>query len=181
MEGWRVDCPICGTALEDFRLYTRLFRADPTDALLVSIQSSARDGERIMDRAFRRRGTGSAHSVLMRSLLLPQAPRPRMAVTTAQKPRVLDLVVPGTDDFLRRLQPENWLWSPRLLPLSVRIPVLAGVACVSSLPERWIDKLVGAVAPPHQASLLHCFQALLSSDHTGPPPRIPPYSQILRQ
>ena len=28
MEGWRITCPICGAALEDFRLLTRLFRAD---------------------------------------------------------------------------------------------------------------------------------------------------------
>ena len=181
MEGWRVSCPICGTALEDFRLYTRLFRADPADALLVSIESKARDGERIMGRAFRRRGAGSAHTLLMRSLLLPQAPRPRMAVTTAPIPRVLALVVPGADDFFQRLQPENWPWSPRLLPLSVRIPVLAGVAHVSSLPERWLDTLVGAVAPPHQASLLHCFRTLSSSDYTGLRPHTRPYSQILRQ
>jgi hypothetical protein len=182
MEGWRVSCPICGTALEDFRLYTRLFRADPTDALLVSIASSARDGERIMDRAFRRRGgAGSAHTALMRSLLLPQAPRSRMAVATVPMPRVLDLVVPGAEDFFRRLQPENWQWSTRFLPLSIRIPVLAGVARVLRLPEHWIDQLVGAVAPPHQASLLHCFWALSSPDHAQPPPRTLPYSQILRQ
>jgi hypothetical protein len=142
MEGWRVSCPICGTALEDFRLSTRLFRADPADALLVSIDSSARDGEQIMDRAFRRRGAGSAHTVLMRSLLLPQAPRPRMAVTTAPVPRVLDLVVPGTEDFLQRLQPENWPWSPRLLPLSARIPVLAGGSRRVE-PARALDRQVG--------------------------------------
>ncbi len=47
MEGWRLTCPICGAALEDFRLYTRLFRADPSDALLVKIERNARDGERI--------------------------------------------------------------------------------------------------------------------------------------
>ena len=179
MEGWRVSCPICGTTLEDFRLYTRLFRADPADPLLVSIEGSARDGEQIMDRAFRRRGAGSAHAVLMRSLLLPQVPRPRMAAATALVPRVLELVVPGAEDFFQRLQSENWPSSPRFLPLSVRIPVLAGVARVVSLPERWIDRLVGAVAPPHQARLLHCYRALSLSDHVGH--RTLPYSQVLRQ
>jgi hypothetical protein len=181
MEGWRVSCPICGTALEDFGLYTLLLRADPADALLVSIESNARDGERIMDRAFRRSSAGSAHTVLMRSLLLPQTTRPREAVAAAPVPQVLDRVVPGAEEFFQRLQPENWLLSARFLPLSVRIPVLAGIARVLSLPERWIDKLVGAVAPPHQASLLHCFRALSSSDHTGLPPHTPRYSQILRQ
>lgn len=181
MEGWRVSCPVCGTALEDFSLYMRLFRADPADALLVSIERSARVGEQIMDRAFRRRDAGWAHTVLMRSLLLPQAPRSGMAVTTIPAPRVLDLVVPGADDFFQRVRPENLSRSYRLLPLSVRIPVLAGVAQVLSLPERWIDTLVGAVAPPNQASLLQCFRALESSDLDRAPSLTPPYSQILRQ
>ena len=75
MEGWRLTCPICGAALEDFRLYTRLFRADPSDALLMKIERNARDGERVMDRASRRRGAGSTHAALMRSLLLPQTSR----------------------------------------------------------------------------------------------------------
>ena len=101
-----------------------------------------------------------------------------MAAATAPAPRVLDLVVPGTEDFFQRLQ--NWPRSARFLPLSIRIPVLAGVARVLSLPERWVDTLVGAVAPPHQASLLHCLGALSSSDHNGPR-HTPPYSQILRQ
>ena len=74
MEGWRITCPICGTALEDFRPYTRLFRADPSDALLVQIRSTARHGERIVDRARDRHSDNSTHAALMRSLLSPQAP-----------------------------------------------------------------------------------------------------------
>jgi hypothetical protein len=71
MEGWRISCPICGTTLEDFSLYTRLFRADPADPLLMSIERNSRDGERIMDRASRRRIADSTHHALMRSMLLP--------------------------------------------------------------------------------------------------------------
>jgi hypothetical protein len=33
-----------------------------------------------------------------------------------------------------------------MLPLSLRIPALAGVAIVSRRPKHWIDKLVGAAA-----------------------------------
>ncbi|MBV8158495.1 MAG: TniQ family protein [Dyella sp.] len=90
MEGWRINCPICGAALEDFRLYTRLFRADPSDSLLVRINRSAREGEQIMDRASKRRGGGSAHTGLMRSLLLPQAPRSVTRETAAAIPRLLN-------------------------------------------------------------------------------------------
>lgn len=153
MEGWRITCPVCGAALEDFRPYTRLFRADPADPLLARIDSSAREGEQIMDRAFRRHHGGSAHAALMRSLLLPQAPK-----TTTAPPRLLDLVVPGSEDFFQRLPPENWPCSSRMLPLSVRIPVLAGVAAVWRRPEYWIEKLVCAAARQNQPELLRWWQ-----------------------
>jgi hypothetical protein len=141
MEGWRITCPICGAALEDFRPYTRLFRADWADPMLARIGRSAREGELIMDRAFRRRHGGSAHAALMRSLLIQQAPKTTTRATTAAPPRLLDLVVPGADDFFRRLPPEYRSWTSQTLPLSMRIPVLAGVAAVLSRPEYWIDKL----------------------------------------
>ena len=96
MEGWRIACPICGAALEDFRLYTRLFRADPADALLARIGGGARDGERSMDRASKRRGGGAAHAALMRSLLLPQVALRGTRETAAAVPRLLHLVVPGS-------------------------------------------------------------------------------------
>jgi hypothetical protein len=140
MEGWRITCPVCGAALEDFRLYTRLFRADPSDALLVRIERSAREGEQIMDRESRRRGSASAHAALMRDLLLPQVPRTatRGATTT---PRLLDLVVPDSEGFFQRLQPENWPCTARMLPLSIRVPVLAGGGRVE--PSRLLDRQAG--------------------------------------
>ena len=157
MEGWRVSCPICRTALEDFGLYTRLFRADPADALLVSIESNARDGERIMDRAFRRSSAGSAHSVLMRSFLLPQTARPREAVAAAPVPRILDLVVPGGRRVLSALATGK---------LAVVRPVFAAErphSCPGGdrtrvEPARALDRQVGrrcsAAAPGKSAALL---------------------------
>jgi hypothetical protein len=159
MEGWRLTCPICGVALEDFRLYTRLFRADPSDALLVMIERSAREGEQIMDRASRRRGGGSAHATLMRSLLLPQAPKSGTREAAAVAPRLLNLVVPGSEDFLQRLSPATWPCTARMLPLSLRAPVLAGVAAVSSRPDYWAAKLVSATPQSAQAGLVHCIRA----------------------
>ena len=43
--------------------------------------------------------------------------------------------VPGADDFFGRMAPENWPCTSRMLPLSVRIPVVTGVATDSSHPE----------------------------------------------
>ena len=148
MEGWRITCPICAGALEDFRLYRRLFRADPSGVLLTRFGGSARKGEQVMDRASRQRGVSSAYDALMRSLLFPQARTgTREAPVT---PRLLNLVVPEAAEFFHRLPAENWLCSSRLLPLSVRIPVLAGVAVVSSCPDYWLERLLGAAMPVHQ-------------------------------
>jgi TniQ len=172
MEGWRITCPVCGAALEDFRLYMRLFQADPSDALLVQIESSAREGERIMDRASRRRRGGMAHTALMRSLLLPQAPKSGTRVTAAVTPRLLNLVVPESEGFFQRLPPENWPCTARMLPLSMRAPVLAGVAAVSSRPEYWVAKLVSAAAPSAQAGLMHCIRSAAFAQRPEPPPKL---------
>jgi hypothetical protein len=176
MEGWRITCPICGAAFEDFRLYTRLFRADPSDPLLVQIERSARDGERIVHRSSMRDGSGFACIALMRSLLLPQAATTRMRPLATTTPRLLDMVVPGSNDFFRRLAPEIWPCSSRILPLSVRVPVLAGVAVVLSRPEYWNERLLCAVAP-HHAGLLHCVATLAGSQM----PKPNAYSHVLRQ
>ncbi len=180
MEGWRITCPICGAALEDFRLYTRLFRADPSDALLVRIERSAREGEQIMDRESRRRGGASAHAALMRGLLLPQVPRTgsRGATTT---PRLLDLVVPDSEGFFQRLQPGHWPCTSRMLPLSIRVPVLAGVAAVSNRPDYWIGKLVSAAAPSTQARLMHCILSAAIGHTPDTPSKVRGQSHILRQ
>ncbi len=176
MEGWRITCPICHTELEDFRLYTRLFRADPADALLMQIKDIAQEGERKIDRSSMTRGGASTYATLMRGLLLPQASRIRPRDIAATIPRLLDLVVPGADDFFGRLAPENWPCTSRILPLSVRIPVLAGVATVSSRPGNWIGKLMSAAAPPHRADLGNCLEALASSDDAQLPDPIAPDS-----
>jgi hypothetical protein len=81
---------------------------DRADVLLVRIKGIAREGEQIIDRSSRRRGSGSAYAALMRSLLLPHAPRFGRRDITAGAPRLLDLVVPGLDALFQRLAAENW-------------------------------------------------------------------------
>ncbi len=170
MEGWRITCPICGAALEDFRLYARLFRADPSDALLVRVERSAREGEQIMDRevqaawgCFRPRRPDARPAI---------APSPEDRDTRGDIARLLDLVVPDSEDFFQRLQPENWPCTSRILPLSIRVPVLAGVAAVSSRPDYWIGKLVSAAAPSAQAGLMHCIRSAANVHTPDTPPAV---------
>lgn len=182
MEGWRITCPICGAALEDYRLYQRLFRADPSDGVLLRIESGAREGEEIMDRASRRQGGGSGHAALMCGLLFPQACRHRIPDTALPAPRLLGIVVPGSDEFFRRLPPENWPCSSRMLPLNVRRPVLAGLAAVLSRPDYWLERLLDAAAPQRRVGLLRCVATLAASDQrAGVKPNARRCSHILPQ
>jgi hypothetical protein len=53
-----------------------------------------------------------------------------------------------------------------MLPVSIRAPVLAGVAAVSSRPDYWITELVSAAAASAQAALMHCIRSV---PMLGPP------------
>ena len=180
MEGWRIACPICGAALEDFRLLTRLLRADPADPLLQRIEIDARRGERVVDRMSRRQNGESTQTALMRGLLIPRIPKTGTPRTTPTAPRLLELVIPGSEDFFVRLAAQNWPCTSRVLPMSVRVPVLAGVAAVSALPDYWLDKLLGAVAPSDQPLLRLCVRSAALAERPGPP-RGPVESHTLRQ
>lgn len=73
-----------------------------------------------MDRSrWRRRRSGPAYAGLMRSLLFPQSPTISPRGGPAAIPRLLALVVPGIEEFIQRLAPENWTCTSRALPLSV--------------------------------------------------------------
>ena len=88
-------------------------------------------------------------------------------------PRLLNLVVPDSEDFFQRLPPEIWPCTARMLPLSIRAAVLAGVAAVSGHPEYWVAKLVNAAPPSAQAELMHCIRSVAFVQ----PPKGPPSAQ----
>jgi len=159
MEGWRLSCPVCGSAVEDARPMNRLSRADPADPLLVTVAERATEGERIMGQAVRRESPNGPLTTLMRSLLLPRA-RPQQISSIADIPRLLDVVVPGFDEFLRNASPCFRRPGTLLLPMSVRIPVLAGVASVAGRPAYWAERLLGVVDDSHRSGLAACFREL---------------------
>jgi TniQ len=159
MEGWRLSCPLCGTHLEDSRPLNLLMRADPAGSLLVRIAEHAAEGELIMGRAVRRKRAGGPLVTLMRSLLLPRA-RPQQGSPVADIPRLLEMVVPGFDDFLRHSYPGFRRPGTLLLPMSIRIPVLAGVSRVARRPTGWAESLLGAVDQSALLGLTACFREL---------------------
>jgi hypothetical protein len=113
----------------------------------------------ILEEAVRRDPPGGSAITLMRSLLLPRA-HPWQASPTADIPRLLNVVIPGFDDFLRDTSPGFRRPGTLLLPMSVRIPVLAGVARVARRPSHWTERLLSTVGDSARPGLAACFRAL---------------------
>ena len=95
-----------------------------------------------------------------------------------QIPRLLDMVVPGFDRFLHYSQPDFRRPGNLLLPISIRIPVLAGVARVANRVEHWVDRLLSATPESTRRDLAACFQGLTGSSHSRGRSR---NSHLLRQ
>jgi hypothetical protein len=82
---------------------------------------------------------------------------------TLEIPRLLDMVVPGFDRFLRQFYPGFRRPGTLLLPISVRIPLLAGLAEVARRPDYWAESLLGAVAETARPGLEACFRGLMAA------------------
>jgi hypothetical protein len=159
MEGWRMSCPVCGCMLEDSRTMNLFNRADPANPLLIDATEHAAKGELIMAQAIGRERLGKPVINLMRSLLLPR-PRIQPACPIADIPRLLEILVPGFDDFLSSIWPGFRCPPTLLLPMSIRIPVLAGVARVMQRPKYWSETLVNAANENEKAALAECLEGL---------------------
>lgn len=163
MEGWRIRCPVCGAALEDARPLDMLRRVDAVHPLLVEVAEHARRGEAMLTRATRLGRAGRPVVALMRNLLLTRARSPQETFAAGEVPRLLDAVVPGFDRFLYQSHPGFRRPGTLLLPISVRIPVLAGVALVTRRPKVWAEALLGAAAETARPALAACFRDLMAA------------------
>jgi TniQ len=159
MEGWRLSCPVCGTRLDDVRPVHLLNKVDPGNPLLVQVAPTANQGETFMNKVIHTPGRVSTYVVeLMRILLLPCEDRPANHQSGIEIPRLLNLVVPGFDMFMRRHHRYFVRPGTLLLTMSIRIPVLAGLATIVNKPDDWPERLAGAVAPQFRDHLAACLQ-----------------------
>lgn len=144
MEGWRLSCPVCGARLEDARALDLLTKVDAAEPLLVRVADRAGTGERIMGKGMYKPAQWAASLIeLMRILLLPRLPGSTGRETGIAIPRMLDVIVPGFDRYLQRHYPDFSRPGTLLLAISVRIPVLAGLATVMARPNSWVERLLG--------------------------------------
>jgi hypothetical protein len=146
--------------MQDARPLNLLTRINPGHPLLARVAVHARQGELMMANAVVRGRTGRPLVALMRNLLLPRTSRPSDAWHAGQIPRLLDAVVPGFDRYLRHSHPDFRRPGTLLLPISIRIPVLAGVARVANRVDHWVDRLLSAAPPSTRRDLAACFQGL---------------------
>jgi hypothetical protein len=131
-----------------------LNRANPADPLLARVVEHAAEGEMILEEAVLRNPQGGSAFTL-----LPRA-HPWQASPTADIPRLLNVVITGFDDFLRDTSPGFRRPGTLLLPMSVRIPVLAGVARVVRRPSHWTESLLPAVGDSARPALAGCLRAI---------------------
>lgn len=162
MEGWRLGCPVCGAPMVDARPFDLVNAPEPANSLLASVAEPARQGEQIMTRAVHLGRRGLPLIVLMRNLLLPRASPMRGGPFGDEIPRLLEVVLPGFDRFLYQFYPGFRRPGTLLLPLSIRIPLLAGVAHVAGQPEHWTDRLLGAVSEIARPRFAECLEALMA-------------------
>jgi len=163
MEGWRLSCPVCGAPLEDTRPLDVLTKVDATNPLLVRAAAHARKGELLINRAMRRaRRTAAPLIELMRVLLMPRLSAPADWRVGIEKPRLLNVVVPGFDRYMRLHHPDFCRPGTLLLPIGVRVPVLAGLAVVVATPHYWAKRMLKVASKGIRDRLVACFRSLLA-------------------
>ena len=161
MEGWRMSCPVCGTRLEDARPMDMLTKVDVDDPLLARTAVHARMGERLIDGTIRKPGGAGLPLIeLMRILLLPRPTASDNRRCRTAVPRLLDVVVPGFDQYLEEHYPHYRSPGSLLLAMAVRVPVLAGVGAVVSRPDYWVERLLGVSPRDFHSRLIACIRSL---------------------
>jgi hypothetical protein len=164
MEGWRISCPVCGARLHDARPTDLATNVDATEPLLIRTAAQARNGELLIDNGVRHSGrAGTPLIELMRVLLLPRSIYSERRRSRTALPRLLDVVVSGFDQHLREHHSHFRPPGTLLLPISVRIPVLAGVSMVATRPDYWAERLIGSAVVDIRDRLISCLRSLFAA------------------
>ena len=139
MQGWRITCRVCGA---------RLTNEDDPQMAEVSAErfsdywDSALDGESLFEvYASAATETGTSPLSIATLLCLPRWPAPGELSDGYRISRVLNIVVSGFDDFAHRMELSRAMSRGLFLPVSLRIPLLAGVAITMRDPKAILSSL----------------------------------------
>jgi hypothetical protein len=145
MQGWRITCRVCGGGLTD--------DDDPQMAQASAERFSdywdlALDGESLFEiyaSAVDETGTSPLSIAIL--LCLPRWPGPGELSDGYRISRLLNIVVSGFDDFAHRMGLSRAMSRGLFLPVSLRIPLLAGVAIATRDPRAILPSLYDNALP----------------------------------
>ena len=145
MQGWRIRCRVCGARLtneDDPQM------AEASAERFSDYWDSALDGESLFEiYASVATETGTSPLSIATLLCLPRWPAPGELSDGYRISRVLNIVVSGFDDFAHRMGQSRAMSRGLFLPLSLRIPLLAGVAIAMRDPKAILSSLYDHALP----------------------------------
>ena len=145
MQGWRITCRVCGARLtneDDPQM------AEASAERFSDYWDSALDGESLFEiYASAATETGTSPLSIATLLCLPRWPAPGELSDGYRISRVLNIVVSGFDDFAHRMGLSRAMSRGLFLPVSLRIPLLAGVAITMRDPKAILSSLYGHALP----------------------------------
>ncbi len=139
MQGWRVTCRACGGAMAD--VWSDVDRAGPTAS--GQFGDDARAGEEIIEAyAGRRQSFQVSPATMLRLLLLRRRPTPQEIRDQPELPRrLIGTIIPDFDIIADDRGLNTAIGRSAVLPMIIRVRLLAGVAAVMTNPLEQLSRL----------------------------------------
>jgi hypothetical protein len=139
MQGWRVTCRACGGAMAD--VWSDVDRAGPTASRQFG--DDARAGEEIIEAyAGRRQSFQVSPATMLRLLLLRRRPTPQEIRDQPELPRrLIGTIIPEFDTIADDHGLNTAIGRSAVLPMIIRVRLLAGVAAVMTNPIEQLSRL----------------------------------------
>jgi hypothetical protein len=139
MQGWRVTCRVCGGAISD--IWSDVERAGA--GTLGRLEEEAAVGETIVEAyASGRQSFPISPATMMRLLLLRRRPTPKELREQPEfQRRLIGTIIPDFDAITDEHGLNNAIGRSPVLPMAIRLRLLAGVATVMKNPIEQISLL----------------------------------------
>jgi hypothetical protein len=139
MQGWRVTCRACGGAMAD--VWSDVDRAGPMAS--GQFGDDARAGEEIIEAyAGRRQSFQVSPATMLRLLLLRRRPTPQEIRDQPELPRrLIGTIIPEFDTIADDHGLNTAIGRSAVLPMIIRVRLLAGVAAVMTNPLEQLSRL----------------------------------------
>lgn len=138
MQGWRVTCRACGGAMAD--VWSEVDRAEPTAS--GQFGDNARAGEEIIEAYAGRRQSFQVSPATMLRLLLRRRPTPQEIRDQPELPRrLIGTIIPEFDTIADEHGLNTAIGRSVVLPMIIRVRLLAGVAAVMTNPLEQLSRL----------------------------------------